>query len=120
MGNDQYKDYNDFLIEHQFHHVMIIANDAAQNKVIVPNKIFAWHTDETINYYNFDSRNLALDDIKEQLFDLGYNPVFYVWYETDEMGTIFMYNNHSDFDYWLEHGKTNGFAWVDNMEGQYE
>ena len=89
----------------------IIAYNLSGEKTIVPDSEFTWRNP----YEDGDDYDLplflTLKEIREQLLLKGYKPVFYVCHEMGLSGTIYQYGNYGgEADYWIEHGKTKGYA----------
>ena len=51
---------------------------------------------------------LTLSEISEQIRNLGFEGVIYVWEERSCVGMIYQFGNHGE--YWELHGKTNGYG----------
>lgn len=88
----------------------IIAYRDNYEKVIVPRGNLNWRNP----YEDGDDYDLplflTLKEIGEQLLDMNYKPVFYVWYEMGLSGIIYEYGNKPSDLHWREHGETKGFA----------
>ncbi|MCL2509193.1 MAG: hypothetical protein FWF05_08465 [Oscillospiraceae bacterium] len=88
----------------------IFAHDKSYRKIVVPNTCLKWRNPcEDDNVYDLPMF-LMLKEIGEQLFSLGYEPVFYVWHEQGLSGKIYQYGNYQDDQRWVEHGVTKGYA----------
>lgn len=88
----------------------VIAFNNNDEQVIVPCKDLKWRNP----YDDGDDYDLplflTLKEIEEQLFEMNYKPVFYVWYELGLSGKIYQYGDYADDLRWIEHGIIKGYA----------
>ena len=70
---------------------------------IVPNESLRWNDPEE------EFGWLTLNEIRDQLEDMGIENVIYVWEDTPLRGTIYQYGNYNPKT-WEEYGQTKGFA----------
>lgn len=96
----------DTEINPEFESVMIIAHKELKEVLVSVSEI-KWRT--TKGEDEVGIQVLTLDEISNQLNELGYDRTYYVWVELGLSGKIYQYGNY-DPPTWQEHGTTKGYA----------
>ena len=97
---------NDEVIYRDHVHLILVTNlnESKPKMTIIDEDQLKWNDEDSI------APHLSLQEISDQLVACGYTGVFYVWTEIGVRGRIYQYGNYKPYDFWVEHGRTKGYA----------